>query len=144
MHHQSFNGNYGLFFTWWDVWMGTEFSNYKQKHQQVFTPQASLTPKTNNKINNVKGNVQLCLANGTYNFLGTINNTLLPAVIANNIPAKYACKKGQCGLCKLKCTVGTFTTAVSKAITQPEIDAGMVLLCCSTLTSPKAVLVSAN
>ncbi|MBL7714520.1 MAG: sterol desaturase family protein [Bdellovibrionales bacterium] len=24
MHHQKFRGNYGLYFTWWDRWMGTE------------------------------------------------------------------------------------------------------------------------
>ena len=29
LHHQKFNGNYGLYFTWWDRWMGTEFSDYK-------------------------------------------------------------------------------------------------------------------
>lgn len=29
LHHQKFNGNYGLYFTWWDKWMGTEFENYK-------------------------------------------------------------------------------------------------------------------
>lgn len=29
LHHQKFNGNYGLYFTWWDRWMGTEFDNYK-------------------------------------------------------------------------------------------------------------------
>ncbi|MCZ6828599.1 MAG: sterol desaturase family protein [Gammaproteobacteria bacterium] len=29
MHHQKFNGNYGLYFTWWDRWMGTELPGYK-------------------------------------------------------------------------------------------------------------------
>lgn len=29
LHHQKFTGNYGLYFTWWDRWMGTEFANYK-------------------------------------------------------------------------------------------------------------------
>jgi sterol desaturase/sphingolipid hydroxylase (fatty acid hydroxylase superfamily) len=35
MHHQKFNGNYGLYFTWWDRWMGTEFPGYKQAFQQA-------------------------------------------------------------------------------------------------------------
>ena len=30
MHHQKFNGNYGLYFTWWDRLMGTELPGYKQ------------------------------------------------------------------------------------------------------------------
>ncbi|MEZ5569108.1 MAG: sterol desaturase family protein [Halioglobus sp.] len=29
LHHQRSRGNYGLYFTWWDRWMGTEFADYK-------------------------------------------------------------------------------------------------------------------
>jgi ring-1,2-phenylacetyl-CoA epoxidase subunit PaaE len=36
MHHQLFNGNYALYFTWWDKWMGTEFKDYEVRHEQVF------------------------------------------------------------------------------------------------------------
>ena len=36
MHHQLFNGNYALYFTWWDKWMGTEFKDYEVRHQQIF------------------------------------------------------------------------------------------------------------
>ncbi|TAE53582.1 MAG: hypothetical protein EAZ89_07315, partial [Bacteroidetes bacterium] len=36
MHHQLFHGNYALYFTWWDKWMGTEFKDYEQRHQQIF------------------------------------------------------------------------------------------------------------
>jgi sterol desaturase/sphingolipid hydroxylase (fatty acid hydroxylase superfamily) len=32
MHHQLFNGNYALYFTWWDKWMGTEFKDYEKRH----------------------------------------------------------------------------------------------------------------
>lgn len=28
MHHERGTGNYGLYFTWWDRWMGTEHANY--------------------------------------------------------------------------------------------------------------------
>ena len=28
MHHEKANGNYALYFTWWDRWMGTEHGNY--------------------------------------------------------------------------------------------------------------------
>jgi sterol desaturase/sphingolipid hydroxylase (fatty acid hydroxylase superfamily) len=37
MHHQQFNGNYGLYFTWWDRWMGTEFPEYKVAFHQAIT-----------------------------------------------------------------------------------------------------------
>lgn len=36
MHHQLFHGNYALYFTWWDKWMGTEFPDYEQRHEQIF------------------------------------------------------------------------------------------------------------
>lgn len=36
MHHQLFNGNYALYFTWWDKWMGTEFRDYEKRHAQIF------------------------------------------------------------------------------------------------------------
>jgi ring-1,2-phenylacetyl-CoA epoxidase subunit PaaE len=36
MHHQRFNGNYALYFTWWDKWMGTEFKDYEARHEQIF------------------------------------------------------------------------------------------------------------
>lgn len=36
MHHQLFNGNYALYFTWWDKWMGTEFKDYETRHEKIF------------------------------------------------------------------------------------------------------------
>ncbi len=35
MHHQKFNGNYGLYFTWWDRWMGTELPGYKSAFRRA-------------------------------------------------------------------------------------------------------------
>ncbi|MEZ5921639.1 MAG: sterol desaturase family protein [Parvularculaceae bacterium] len=31
MHHERMNGNYGLYFTWWDKWMGTEHADYHER-----------------------------------------------------------------------------------------------------------------
>lgn len=31
MHHEKGNGNFGLYFTWWDKWMGTEHANYEDR-----------------------------------------------------------------------------------------------------------------
>lgn len=36
MHHQHFHGNYALYFTFWDKWMGTEFEDYEQQHSRIF------------------------------------------------------------------------------------------------------------
>ncbi len=35
LHHSAFNGNYGLYFSWWDRWLGTEFKNYEAIFNKV-------------------------------------------------------------------------------------------------------------
>jgi sterol desaturase/sphingolipid hydroxylase (fatty acid hydroxylase superfamily) len=37
MHHQHFTGNYGLYFLWWDRWMGTLHQDYDQQFEEVKT-----------------------------------------------------------------------------------------------------------
>ena len=36
MHYQKFNGNYGLYFSWWDKWMKTEFVDYEKRFGEIF------------------------------------------------------------------------------------------------------------
>jgi lathosterol oxidase len=36
MHHQYFNGNYGLYFRFWDKIMKTEFPNYENKIKEIY------------------------------------------------------------------------------------------------------------
>lgn len=35
LHHSKFNGNYGLYFTWWDRWMGTEISETRERFEEI-------------------------------------------------------------------------------------------------------------
>jgi sterol desaturase/sphingolipid hydroxylase (fatty acid hydroxylase superfamily) len=35
LHHSRVSGNYGLYFTWWDRWMGTEIPDYKAVFDRV-------------------------------------------------------------------------------------------------------------
>lgn len=35
LHHQKVNGNYGLYFTWWDRIMGTELPGYKAEFRRI-------------------------------------------------------------------------------------------------------------
>lgn len=35
VHHMKFKQNYGIYFRFWDVWMGTEDKDYLQKFEQV-------------------------------------------------------------------------------------------------------------
>jgi sterol desaturase/sphingolipid hydroxylase (fatty acid hydroxylase superfamily) len=41
LHHQRTRGNFGLYFTWWDRLMGTEFKDYKERFREAATPRAS-------------------------------------------------------------------------------------------------------
>lgn len=35
LHHRDFNGNFGLYFTFWDRWCGTENKSYRSKYIKV-------------------------------------------------------------------------------------------------------------
>ena len=37
LHHKNFNTNYGLYFTWWDRWFGTEDEKYLETFAEVTT-----------------------------------------------------------------------------------------------------------
>lgn len=72
MHHELFNGNYGLYFTWWDRWMGTEFKNYTRRFTEIFeahqpSPNGfytlrveSITDEPNNAFTITLNNPPLC------------------------------------------------------------------------------------
>ena len=52
MHHQKFQGNYGLYFTHWDRWMGTELKGYKEAFREAArgkNPVCDTTTDYNNK-----------------------------------------------------------------------------------------------
>jgi sterol desaturase/sphingolipid hydroxylase (fatty acid hydroxylase superfamily) len=36
MHHEQFNGNYGLYFTFWDKWMHTEIKDYERRFDALY------------------------------------------------------------------------------------------------------------
>lgn len=44
LHHQHFNGNYGLYFIWWDKWFGTEYPQYRQTFEEVTTRNKTVAP----------------------------------------------------------------------------------------------------
>lgn len=43
MHHEKMTGNFGLYFTWWDKWMGTEHADYHARFDKAVgvTPRVS-------------------------------------------------------------------------------------------------------
>ncbi len=38
LHHESIRGNYGLWFTWWDRWLGTEQADYLERFDAATGP----------------------------------------------------------------------------------------------------------
>jgi len=42
LHHETAQGNYGLWFTWWDRWCGTERQDYLQRFEAATAPRARL------------------------------------------------------------------------------------------------------
>lgn len=38
LHHSQGNSNFGLYFTWWDRWMGTEHPQYEERFDSVAKP----------------------------------------------------------------------------------------------------------
>lgn len=38
LHHETSKGNYGLWFTWWDRWMGTENADYRSRFEELTRP----------------------------------------------------------------------------------------------------------
>ena len=35
LHHENYRGNYGLWFTWWDRWCGTERADYRARFERI-------------------------------------------------------------------------------------------------------------
>ncbi len=54
LHHQKFTGNFGLYFTWWDRWMGTELPEYKEVFRQASSKQPAISAKP---IDSRKGHI---------------------------------------------------------------------------------------
>lgn len=59
-HHQTFQGNYGLYFLWWDRWMGTIHPNYdklfeaiKSMQSEVISDGFTISTELNNQSQNI-------------------------------------------------------------------------------------------
>ncbi|MCB9352419.1 MAG: DUF2147 domain-containing protein [Lewinellaceae bacterium] len=47
LHHKHFNKNFGLYFTWWDHWFGTEHKEYRDKFEEVTSREKPDQPSGN-------------------------------------------------------------------------------------------------
>jgi Delta7-sterol 5-desaturase len=135
MHHEQFNGNYGLYFIWWDRIMGTEFPDYEEKFKSIFNRKSK---DKEEKVIESEGfsKVKAIINKKEFHFNVDENELLLDAAIRQNIEVPYLCRRGMCGTCVANCSQGTVSMNPKQRFLKPEdIDNSKILLCQSTADS---------
>jgi ferredoxin len=158
MHHEYFEGNYGLYFTWWDRWMGTEFKEYNNRYQHLFTrPQVpdgtkpvsvDRRPSAVDKQADsrepaspvVLAQADLYLPDGQQSMLVTPNETLLAAALRQRIAVPYACQRGRCGTCQARCVQGRVRSHTVGPLSIAQQQAGYFLMCQSYADSARLTI----
>lgn len=145
MHHQQFNGNYALYFTWWDKWMGTQFNDYEARHEQIFerknNPSTPLIQTNPNEAQTThKAIITISMHHQVYQFETNSQQTILQSGLAQNVPMPFSCQKGLCGTCKMKCIEGQVTMKNNQALGELELKAGYILTCQSLPLTDAVVL----
>lgn len=64
LHHKNFNSNYGLYFTWWDKWFGTEDKNYVEIFEEVASREKEPSKTEESLFKTSKSTVLLLLIAG--------------------------------------------------------------------------------
>jgi Delta7-sterol 5-desaturase len=129
MHHHHFNGNYGVHFRFWDKLFGTEFTNYENEFDTIQARKKGIV------LSKEKQAVTDTIATVTVNFNGISNvdiqqdETVLQALLRNNIQAPHLCKRGICGTCKCKLLQGQVSMQNRKALSDAEEQDGYILIC---------------
>jgi ferredoxin len=155
MHHQLFNGNYSLYFTWWDKWMGTEFKDYETRHEQIFERKNSkkstqafhsltvserelfLIKDQTNENASQKAQVSAQVFGQSYEFETEEGKTILQSALNQNIPLPFSCKNGLCGMCKMKCIEGNVKMLNNQVLSESDINDGFILTCQSLAQTEK-------
>jgi ferredoxin len=155
MHHQLFNGNYALYFTWWDKWMGTEFKDYETRHEQIFERKNSkkstqdlhsltvserelfLIKEQTSENASQKAQVSAQVFGQSYEFETEEGKTILQSALNQNIPLPFSCKNGLCGMCKMKCIEGNVKMLNNQVLSESDINDGFILTCQSLAQTEK-------
>jgi sterol desaturase/sphingolipid hydroxylase (fatty acid hydroxylase superfamily)/ferredoxin len=150
MHHEFFNGNYCLHFTWWDKIFGTEFPETEKRHAALF----ERTTKAERGISQIQNpntpqeasisTISVTLGTNVYQFEGKRNINILESALQQNIPLPYQCKSGICGKCKLQCVHGEVSQIDSPALNAEAQQNGYFLACQSLPISENISLKNKN
>lgn len=139
LHHEQVNGNYGLYFTCWDRWMGTEFEDYTRRYHALFTrpstfanaslPVPSLPNSTEVSDRLVFAQVTIRLADRQVVIGASADENLLAAALRQAVVVPYGCRQGRCGLCQARCVQGQVRELTTGPLSQTQQQAGYVLMC---------------
>ncbi len=144
MHHERFEGNYGLYFRWWDLLMKTEVADYETTYRALFTRnqhqaenpashQTAIAPMVTQAHLTVNGLIQSIAVEPA--------ETILNAALRQGVAVPFSCQKGRCGTCRATCTNGAVSLNESQTYLSAEaIQRGEVLLCQSTASSERVDL----
>lgn len=129
MHHHKFNGNYGIHFRFWDKLFGTEFKDYETEYDTI---QARKKGSVQNVVV-VENETAIATIKVHYKGENTVgllkDETVLAALLRNNIQAPNHCQEGICGTCKCTLVSGEVIMKTRDALTDEEIKAGYILIC---------------
>lgn len=137
MHHHKFNGNYGIHFRFWDKLFGTEFKDYETEYDTIQVRKKGIA-QTDIVVQNDATTAVVKVDYKGINTVGILKDeTVLAALLRNNIQAPSLCKEGICGTCKCKLLRGEVMMKTKDALSNEEIEAGYILICQSVPKSDR-------
>lgn len=147
-HHARFNGNFGLYFTWWDRWMGTQFADYESTHDAVAPTFGGVKLQKEVDVANQQAatattevaKVQVTLPTGDFGFGVNAQDTLLEAALRQGVALPHACKMGRCGTCALLCTNGEVRLKANHILNDAQLAEGWILTCQAVPASSQITL----
>lgn len=129
MHHEKFNGNYGLYFIWLDRIMGTEFPDYEEKFKSIFERKSRNKEEKLIETNGFS-TVKAIINKKEIHFNVQENELILDAAIRQNIEIPYLCRRGMCGTCLANCTKGSVVMEDKQTfLSNKSVDKSKILLC---------------
>ncbi|GAB3643542.1 sterol desaturase family protein [Spirosoma arcticum] len=153
MHHERFDGNYGLYFLWWDRIMNTEIGDYEATYRALFRRGKAETEgddavEVHRKAYDdgadqpaslparAVAQAQITLAGQVHEVPVHQDETLLDAALRAGVSVPYLCRSGRCGTCRAVCTAGEVTMNETQTyLTLQAIQQGQILMCQSRARS---------
>ena len=122
LHHKYFHYNYGLYFTWWDKWFGTEHSRYRETFEKITDTRGGDSSKKE-EVKGVRTNLNTKLHKrvlGIFWVLGIVLSVSTQAQSVEGVWQTYHEKNGHpLSLIQIKENHGRIEGEVAKIYLQP-------------------------